>query len=568
MPLLKSRPITMNQFVFSLCPASPGMDQRMPRRTRHRHVHAVALACAMLTCHAGTASAAAPAPSAAQAATFDIVGVRIEGNTLLPPPVLEAIAADLVGAGRSPADVRQSATRMQEAYRDAGFGGVLAFVPEQEITGGHVVIRVIEGQLARVRVTGNVHFDAANVRTGLPNLREGATPRVRAIDRDIQLANENPARQVKVTLKAGARLGDIDADIDVQDRPPMQWLFSYNNTGTPATGKHRLSAGFQHANVSGRDDVVTAQYQTSPSHPDRVQVLGAGYRLPLYAHAASVDLFYGYSNVSNGTTATPAGPLVFSGKGHVLGLRGNWHLERLGEYDHRVALGLDWRDYQNACALGDLGSAACGSAGVSLKVMPLVLSYTGQQQGTQVSWGVNASVSANVGGSSQAVFEAARPGAPKRYVVSRLTAFGDTALPGGFTLRGRLETQFSPDALVSGEKFGLGGAGSVRGYLERELSGDRGHAMRLELMGPAWGSENIQLRPIVFVDHGRVSNHQSMACGATAATVCSLTGTGLGVRMSAGRNLTASLDLARAHDPAASTAARDTRAHVAIQLAF
>ena len=199
---------------------------------------------------------------------------------------------------------------------------------------------------AHVRVTGNRHFSGSNLRAGLPRLSERATPVVSRVDGDIQLSNENPANHLRVTLMAGTQPGEIDAEVQAQDRNPLQFSLGYNNSGTDSTGRHRLSLGIQHANLSDRDDLISAQFQTSPGHFEQVKVVvGLSYRLPVYSRAATVEAFVAHSDVSNGTTQTLAGPLAFAGKGSVLGVRGNLHFDRLGDYDHRMGLGLDWRDY-------------------------------------------------------------------------------------------------------------------------------------------------------------------------------------------------------------------------------
>ena len=513
--------------------------------------------------------AQAPAAPATQQQSINVTAVRIEGNTLLPDGVLSALTAGVAGTERSLPELNQVANRIQNAYRDAGYGGVVAYIPEQAITGGNVVIRVVEGKLANVRVTGNVHFDTANIRAGLPNLREGATPVVRAIDRDIQLSNENPAKDVKVTLTAGARPGEIDADVGVTDSKPLQFLLGYNNTGQQVTGKHRVSVGLQHSNLFGRDHVGTVQYQTSPEKPEQVRIFSAGYRVPLYSQAASFDAFLAHSNVSSGTTLTPAGPLTFAGKGTVVGLRANRNFDRIGEYDHRAALGLDWRDYENECSIGVFGPAACGSAGVSVTAIPVSVAYTGQKQGPQASWGVNASLSANAGGSSQATFDAARPGARRHYVISRFSGFREMALAAGFAVHGRLDAQYTPHALISGEKLGLGGAGTVRGYTERELAGDYGFAARLEALAPPMElTQGFRWRPYLFVDHGRISNHKDMPCRNSTETSCKLTGAGIGTRLSIGKNTSATLDIARAYEHGITTSSGDVRGHVSVSFVY
>ena len=531
-----------------------------------RPVRLAVLVAGVLALQSGLVHAEA-APSAGTPEGVLIQQVRIEGNTLLPDAVLEPLWRELPGSRRSLADLRRVSAEIQAAYRAAGYAGVLAFVPEQALDSGELVIRVLEGQLAEVRVAGQRHFELANLRAGLPNLREGETPRVRAIDRDIQMSNENPAKALKVTLTAGAQPGAIDAEIEVQDRDPVQYWLGLDNSGNPATGRGRVTLGVQHANLSGRDDVLGVQYQTSTEHPDKVSVFGLGYRLPLYAQATALDLFYASSDISGVSTQTPAGTLHFAGAGTVLGWRATRNLERLGDYDHRLAFGIDARDYDNTCAHETLGPAACASAGRDYSVLPLSLSYTGQRQGPQTAWGVNATLSANVGGSSRAVLEAVRPGVQPRYAITRLAAFVENPIAREYALQARFDAQLTPDALVPGEQFGLGGTSSVRGYAEREIAGDQGHALRLDLLGPTWSQDGFNLRPLLFVDHGRVSNRKGLLCD-NRDSACALTGAGAGLRLGVGKTTTASLDVARAFDDAILTQAGHTRWHFAFHFAF
>jgi hemolysin activation/secretion protein len=507
--------------------------------------------------------------AAAQQQTIRVNAVRVEGNTLLPEPAIAALVTGVAGSERNMSELNQLAARIQSAYRDAGYGGVVAYLPEQQISSGNVVIQVVEGKLANVRITGNRHFDSANIRAGLPSLREGVTPVVRSIDRDLQLTNENPAKEVKLTLTAGARPGEIDAEIDVAETSPLQFLLGYNNFGTKATGKHRLSVGVQHSNLFGRDHIGTLQYQTSPDEPKLVSIFSAGYRVPLYAQAASLDAIFAYSDVSTATTFTPAGPLTFVGKGSILGLRANRNLDRIGEYDHRVTLGIEARKYDNVCSIGDFGPQACGPAGVSVRAVPVSLAYTGQKQGPQLSWGVNTSLSANAGGSSQETFEAARPGGKKHYVIARFSGFAEQAMAAGFAVHGRVDLQYSPNALISGEKFGVGGANNVRGYQERELAGDRGFLARVEALAPALDlTSDVRLRPYLFVDHGRVSNHKDMPCRGIAETSCKLTGAGIGSRLSIGRSATATLDIGRAFENGVTTSPGNVRGHISVSFVY
>ncbi|MBK5915002.1 ShlB/FhaC/HecB family hemolysin secretion/activation protein [Rhodocyclus purpureus] len=536
-------------------------------------LHRLQGCCAMLLVYTLFPATTAFGQQSVQPTSFPVKSVRLEGNTLLPEASVAELLAGLAGEGRSLAELKQRAARVQEAYRDAGYGGVVTYLPEQSLSGGDVAIRVVEGKLAEVRVKGEgAHFTPENVRAGLPHLREGETPFVRAIDRDIQLSNENPAKELRVTLLAGRKPGDIDADIEVAEKNPLIFLANVDNTGNERTGNYRIGVGIQHANLFNSDHVGTAQFQSSPEEPDRVRIYSLGYRMPLYGWASSIDAFYAHSTVDTGTTATTAGPLSFSGKGTVVGLRANRYLDRLGEYDHRLTLGMDWRKYDNSCSLGDFGAIGCGPAAADIRIAPLSMTYVGQQQTARSAWGFNVTLLNNIGGSSQEEFAAARPGAARDYLIGKLSAFAEIPFGDGYALHGRVSAQYSADALVPGEQFGLGGAASVRGYSERELAGDHGHFLSLEALGPdfamAPGTGGLRLRPLVFLDQGSVANHQDKPCRGVDEQSCSLSSIGFGFRLTAGKSTSARLDIGRALEDGIIHSAGRTRGHLSVNIAY
>jgi hemolysin activation/secretion protein len=516
--------------------------------------------------------------TSSQVQNFSVKKIQIQGNTLLPDDELAALVAHLAGNERTFGDLTEGAATVQQAYRKAGYGGVIAFVPEQELGTGDIVIRVVEGKLANVEISDNQRYDDANIIASLPHLKIGETPWVRAIDRDIQMINENPAKEVRVTLAAGAKPGDVNARVKVIEEKPVRLLLGLDSSGTPGTSRFRTNIGIQHANLWNRDHIGTFQFQTSPTSPDQVHVYSAGYRIPLYGKSAALDAFFAHSNVNNVSTTTPAGPLGFTGSGDVGGFRAHRYLSRLGDYDHRITFGWDWRHYNNNCSIGTFGSAGCGIAAADVTVIPLSLGYTGQAQGPKLSWGFNTTISGNPGGSSGQGFNAARLGADRHYTIWRFSAFSNLALPAGFGLSARVVAQYSPDALVPGEQLGIGGAGSalggvisVRGYREREVVGDYGSFLNLEGLGPdvgryinLWG---FNLRPLVFFDFGWVGNNNNTRCMINE-TSCTLASTGGGIRLGYGKRFSARLDLGHALEDGNQKAAGTTRGHMAVNFSF
>lgn len=158
----------------------------------------------------------------AQDATFDIVRFQVEGNSILSADRTQELVAPFVGSRKNYGDVQKALEALEGEYRRLGYGTVQVYVPEQELTTGVVRLQVSEGVIGKVAITGNQHFNDANVRAGLPNLKEGTAPNMRALSENVQLSNENPAKQVEVTLGVSEEEGKVDAKIEVKEEVPQR----------------------------------------------------------------------------------------------------------------------------------------------------------------------------------------------------------------------------------------------------------------------------------------------------------------------------------------------------------
>ncbi len=508
------------------------------------------------------------AADAATPASVEVTAFQVSGNTLVTAEAIERALAPFKGR-RTLEELGAAARAVQRLYVDMGYGGVVAYVPPQTRSDGVISLVVVEGRVSAVNVRGAQVFNEANIRASLPDLVVGATPRMRRIDAQMQISNENPSKRVRVLLKPGSGPGETEAEVTVQEGSLRHVTLALDNTGTSGTGEYRASVAWQHANLSGHDDVFTAQFQTSPTQPDRVRVLSAGYRFPRYKQLMVVDAFAAYSDVDGGSVPTAAGDLRFNGNGRIAGVRGTWYLPRVGEADQRVSLGVDNREYLNRCGIAGLPAGACGTAGASVSVQPLSLGYS-LQSGGAPAFGLSASLQTNLklGGrySDAASFAAVRPDARVRYTALHYGAFASMAVAEAWDLRVRFAGQFSADALVPGEQYGIGGVNSVRGYQEREVLGDQGLLVSVELTGPNLmplvGPADRVLRIFAFADAGQAFNHFGTPCLGTSAR-CSLASLGIGSRFEWGR-LQARLALAGALRDAVRTRKNDARAHFSV----
>jgi hemolysin activation/secretion protein len=493
---------------------------------------------------------------------FEIQRYVVEGNTLLSTGNIDGILRPFTGKDRDFGDIQRALEALQDAYIARGYNAVRVSVPEQDIRVGQVRLRVVEARMRRVKVEGNRFYDEKNVKAGLPSLKEGTSPNTRAIAKDAQLDNENPAKQVTVALQAADAPGEVDATVRVTDEKPSRFSAYVDNTGTPNTGNFRLGAGFQHANMFNRDQVLNVQAITSPGHFSDVKIFGAGYRIPIYAWGGVVDVIAGYSNVNSGTVQ---GLFNVSGSGDVLGLRYTQLLGRIGSYDHRVSLGLDYRAYKNNVTFADTGEPLVPD----ITVRPATLAYLGRFSSVGQDLSFNVSYSHNIPGGNhgeQADFDAQRPGAAAGYGIVREGVAYSRLLPSDFIVRAIANAQQSSDLLIPGEQFGMGGVDSVRGYYEREVANDVGWRASLEAYSPDFGSwfgHSWRARGLIFTDAARGHDNQPERTPSNK-----LGSFGVGVRANEGKFLAFRLDVARVTQDAGTRQSGDYRAHFAAAISF
>jgi hemolysin activation/secretion protein len=501
---------------------------------------------------------------------FDIADYRVEGNSLLSRREIERVLAPFRGRARDFGDVQRAVEALEGAYRKAGYAAVQVYLPEQELNQGVVVLRVLEARIGSVRVSGNQHFDRDNIRRSVPALQEGLTPSAPRIADNTQLANENPAKKVRVVLRPSGKPNEADAVIEVEDEKPWRAFVNADNTGTEQTGRYRTGVGLQHNNLFNRDHTITAQYITSPEYPSQVSIYSVGYRVPIYSLGDSIDLIAGHSDVDVGTTQTQAGPLSFTGKGYVAAARYNWLLPRRGEYEHRFIFGADYRVYDNACSVGTLGT--CGAAGTDVTVHPLSLTYSGTNTRARSQVAFYATALHNIPGGKnggEEELQAARHDADADYNILRAGVSLAVAWWRDFQARARIDAQYTDAALIPGEQFGIGGWNSVRGFLEREIANDRGYSGSVELYTPdlarasrlTWG----ELRLLAFYDLGEVYRNRAQPGETTNVRVSSA---GAGVRMGIKKNFSLRADVASVIDEGGSQGAGDVRVHVGVLLSF
>jgi hemolysin activation/secretion protein len=447
---------------------------------------------------------------------FEISSYVVDGATLLTATEIQEAVAPFVGKDKDFSDVQRALEAVEAAYAKHGYTAVQVALPEQELEKGRVRFRVVESRFGNVTVRGQKYFSEASARNALPSLRQGDAPRSRKIASELNLANENPARQLNVVLKAGKKEDQVDADILVADKNPSTWGMSFDNSGTTETGHTRLGLSYSNANVLNADHVGSMQLQVSPQQMSRVRVFGAGYRIPLYALGDSVEFFGGYSNVNS----VVGGLANFQGGGQLLNVRYNQTLDRIASFDPHLYYGFDWRNFKRIEQTRPSSAVLYNE----ITVTPFSLGYAAKGKSERSTTSFDFNLSANVPKMSKgkkADFAAYDPLGmllpDANYRIVHYDASHVQTVGNDWQARGALTGQWSRNVLILGEQIRLGGMNGVRGFSEGSEAGESGMHGTLEVYSPEMDSGGIKNRALVFFDGGSVHSHSGVRSSITSA---------------------------------------------------
>jgi hemolysin activation/secretion protein len=492
-----------------------------------------------------------PPPAAARAApadpAFDILEYQIEGNTVFSAREIERAVTPYLGEKRHFADVENARKSLEDAYQRAGYQTVFVDIPEQRVAGGVVRLHVLEGKVGQAHVSGSRYFSLGEIRAGAPQFTPGTVPDFGQVQQEMAQLNKLPDRQVSPILTPGRVPGTIDVNLSVKDSFPFHGDIEDDNHASPFTTANRTSASLHYDDLWQRQHSFAVNYQVAPSNPAQTNVVYATY---LWRFAGVDDAVSLYGIRSNSSVSV-VGSSTILGNAKIAGLR--W-IHPLGSgqsdgasYFHSLTLGIDRKDFAQT-------NIAAGTDTLDVlppvTYYPLSLSFGGTlvRESGSINYSLGA-ISAPRGllGNTDEKFRSRRVLGEASYLAWKPSVSADHWLAQRWGLYGIVEGQWTNDPLIPNEQYVTGGADSVRGYKESEISGDRGLRGSFELrfypLGrPAPDGQQL-LYTDVFVDTAQVRLVNPSGPQVSLLTVAS---TGIGLRAQGWHGLHCAFDLAQA----------------------
>jgi hemolysin activation/secretion protein len=511
------------------------------------------LLCALLLMGAGLASSWAQQNNPAQAEKspqFDIFEFVVTGDTLLGNAAIERAVYRFMGPGRTVADAEGARKALEKAYQDAGFLSVNVVLPPQrvDLSGGEVRLEVVQGTVAKLRVTGAEFFLPSNVKEALPALAPGNVPNFNEMQQQLsELSRETADRQITPILAAGDAPGTLAVELKVKDQLPLNGSLEVSNKQSVNTQAGRIEAGLSYDNLFQAGHSLGLNWFVAPKRTADANVVTLNYQLPLGGSGDKLSLLLTHSS-SNAPTAVNG---ATASRGDTWVLRWRDELPVREGISHGLSWGLTWRNLRDR----NVDSAGSSSDAPSLRYATLNMGYDltlehaaspGRQSQLQADFTASlpgqARREVDCDGTLKDQFDCKRSGTSARFQTLALS-FTHREPLARWQLLARLQAQLGDAPLVSAEQVSYGGQDSVRGYYEGEESGDVGAALRLELLSPAWApAQGFSLRGVALFDRAFV--HRYFASSTEKATQ-QLGSWGLGLRLETGFGLQATLEWSR-----------------------
>ena len=467
---------------------------------------------------------------------------------MLPVADIERAVTPFLGPAGGMAQVDAARTALERAYQQAGYLTVFVDVPEQQVQGGVVRLVVLQGRVDRLRVLGSRYFSQGFIRDTVAELAEGNTPNFNLVQRQLADLNRSDERSVQPVLRPGRLPGTVEVDLQVQDRLPAEASVELHNKHAAGTSETRLAATGRYNNLWQRGHSVGITLSTAPQQPRESQLLVLNYGVPLSAEA-NLALYA----VASDSLTEPLTAVSVAGKGVSLGLRYVRTLPGLDGFAHSLSLGVDFKDFQTQVGSGS--GAAASKLLTPLRYLPFTLGHNAQWAGDGRSTSLNNQMvlaqhwllarsvpCTGAGPADQFACSASSTDGTFAYWRADWRHSRPLPLPAAGQVVLRLSGQFSPEPLVGNERFVLGGADSVRGYLEAEASGDRGLLASAEwrsnnLGGPKNGLGLSGLAELVAYGFADAGQTQVLNALAGQARHSQLRGAGLGLQWRLGRQV-------------------------------
>ncbi|PCD01332.1 ShlB/FhaC/HecB family hemolysin secretion/activation protein [Halopseudomonas pelagia] len=421
----------------------------------------------------------------AEGPSFVLNSVRFTQSELFTPEELRAIVLPYLGKETRLSDLNRMVAEINQAYKGKDIYTATALLPKQDVTGGVVIIRLVEGKLGEMLVEGNSYVPDPYVRGWLTFPENQTLVDINALESDILEFNRVNDARLQAELRAGKDFGLTDIVVVVDEPLQNNVQLFLDNYGYASSGENEVGAIYRRQGVFTGNDRGLLYALASDGNQAFTAIYSAPVKTSRWRLGGSLAI--NQSEVTEGDFKD----LSVEGDSTSITLDASWlaistprfWVNALGSAMHSNSatsvLGEDISDYKinklnTGAQLTWLGS------GWQLSARQLV------------GWVSTQNQSANSGDQSFALLTGDMSGYYR---------------PGQSNWYGLMQMDYqytNEEALPGAVSYSIGGPTSIRGYAPGLISGDYGIQSSLESHYSGLRALGGDLDPFAFYDVGTV----------------------------------------------------------------
>ncbi|MBE8987044.1 ShlB/FhaC/HecB family hemolysin secretion/activation protein [Nostoc sp. LEGE 12450] len=446
--------------------------------------------------------------------SFFVKEIQITGYSVLKDEIIK-LKQPLENTNITFEQLLQLRSQITKLYVDNGYISSGAFIPNnQDIASGVVQIQVVEGELEGISILGLERLQAGYVRSRIARLA-GKPLNQKRLEEALQLLQLDPVIQrVNAELTAGSTPGSNILQVTITESPPFHAGVNFANNQSPSVGSEQGSIFIAHDNLLGFGDKFSAEYAGS----EGLDIYNINYSIPFNALDGTVGVRY--SNSASRIIESEFRDLDIRSEAETLSFNIRQPLTHTPNNEFALSLAFDLRRSQTYI-LNDIPfSFTEGPEDGKSRVTVIRFSQDWLQRNANSVLAARSQFSFGIDAFDPTINDSGTDGRFFSWLgqfqwVQRLSP--------RILMLAKVNTQLTPDSLLSLEKISIGGVDTVRGYSQNQLVADNGIVGGVEVRIPlASNVETLQLIP--FFDIGTAWNNRGI--NADPQTIASL---GLGL---------------------------------------
>ncbi|QGN38248.1 ShlB/FhaC/HecB family hemolysin secretion/activation protein [Klebsiella oxytoca] len=450
---------------------------------------------------------------------FKVQHIQLENVTVLPLSAQRKLTTIPMEGCMTLQQIELRVRDITQDYLSRGFITSRAWLPEQDISAGNLIIAVTEGKVETITLDGS---QENALKMAFPQV-EGQILNLRDIEQGLEQLNRLNSRSLTVDIVPGQREGYSRLElVSLSRRFPASLDVSADNSGQKSTGSGQMNTRLIVDNPLRLAEqwTLSAGRDSEFHHDRRSRSIQGGVSVPYGYWLFSAQYAWSdfYQTLSVGDTA-----LRWRYEGHVQShqLAASRTLLRDGKQRLALDMALSRRETENR-----LGGVLLDVSSPTLSSVAVGLSYSRNIGGGYLTVGPSLTHGLSLAGATRD--DPAHPDLPcsefRRFSAS--TSWFYPLNPSLYWLTSAYG-QTTSDNLYASERLSVGGQYSVRGFKEQYLSGNRGGYWRNELTSqlltlPFTGGK---LSATGALDIGHVVRQRGITEGGT------LTGTSIGLEL-------------------------------------